>query len=252
TTGDADSDTDTDSDTDSDADTDADTDVDTDLDADADSDTAGEAEAEGEGSDGEPDAAADAETEGEASGEICDNEIDDDGDRLVDCADLDCFPDVACGVSDLEELGHPGFAPCGRAVVFTTADSRATCELGPPAFSEWTIDWRCDVAAFSGTLTFFCPPAPAPGEPDSVWVRYHARATLPPDESIPPGTHISYAVDYEWRNSTSYPGGGETSGGFHTHTDGVWGQPVELVGYHLIGCSEGSAHSDVWFVVEKS
>ena len=39
--------------------------------------------------------------------EVCDNEVDDDGDTLVDCNDPDCFTDPACDIPFVWEEGRP-------------------------------------------------------------------------------------------------------------------------------------------------
>ena len=80
--------------------------------------------------------------------ELCSNRVDDDGDRLVDCADPDCADDEACAATPTESRATTGPRACAGA---------APCSPPPATTSPSTPK-----TAPTSSATTAPPPTPSP------------------------------------------------------------------------------------------
>ena len=130
------------------------------------------------------------------------------------CDGPSCWDDPDCIREDLQTYVASlaeGAVPCGETIVFTSADSQATCEAGPPALlgfepddEEWPHPFRCDVANFEGTISFLCPPAPDEGDLRGLIVRYRMTTTLPAGEYVNVTDRI---FDHTWYEEAQWSRG---------------------------------------------
>jgi hypothetical protein len=109
--------------------------------------------------------------------------------------DAECYDHPACVAAHLEAADRRDYIECGDPVIFTSADSDATCALGPP-FGDWSTEFMCGRAAFEATVRFFCSP-----DGSTVLLRFSGTV-----RAVSPGEHYTYyGHDY-------YSGSGGGSG----------------------------------------
>jgi hypothetical protein len=153
------------------------------------------------------------------------------------CGPVECHDDEACVAYDLELLEVGGWTECGTGS-FTDADSQMACMMGPP-FGDWPLEFRCGLAAFEGSLRFFC----APGGRE-VLTRYQVRGRMPMGMT-PTSLYTSWGTDY-WEGS----GGGSGTGHLHIDDTTLGERQIAFVGYHRTEIPEtGNITSTVWFHV---
>lgn len=197
---------------------------------------------------------------GATSSELCHDQVDNDGDKHIDCKDSDCFGDADCLLNDLGLLNIKGYMACGKPVAFTDADSIAACQEFAVSGGTMAPSSLCAKARFSGTLYFFCPPKPATGTATSVVVGWHVRAKipynaelLPPDYSWPAYLEVA-GTRYDFLNTTS-------SGPDPLHKDQPYSVPgwnggeQNFVGYHELHWPPNSLTTSwytVWFVIRDT
>jgi len=199
------------------------------------------------GSGGSGNAAGSGGSGGATGTELCDNGVDDDQNGYKDCEDTACFDDAGCIAKELPS--SPTYAACGKPVTFPDADSIQVCQLyDSTAFP--TFSTKCGFAKFTGTITFYCPPAPASGQKDSVVVRWKANAYLPFEMvNGKPVSWDSYGGEFQFLN-----GGGSSINPLHYTFDLVGNDTsADFIGYEPLEMPPGSNGGTLyeWFTLDS-
>ena|GEM_PF-5652793 len=119
--------------------------------------------------------------------EICNNNVDDDGDHKADCDDPDCWS--GCAATHVAKV-TPQLSECHTALVRSTSDEKSACTIiGTPTLS--TPNTECDgEVTMTAQIRFFCNGA---GETKAVWILEEASV---PHSTVVQGNVATY-TEYE-------------------------------------------------------
>ncbi len=176
--------------------------------------------------------------------ENCGNDIDDDANGYKDCDDFACFDDASCITKEIANENLSDHTPCGKPVTFTASESDTTCQ----AYSFGFFQQKCGFADFTGSVTFYCPPAPAAGAKDSVLVRWKAHGHVPSESTAGgPVLYEPLGGEYSFGN-----GGGSSINPYHYTFDLIANTiEADFVGYEKLSIPAGQNGGTLqeWFAI---